>query len=75
VLRPCVPRRTRQRRSRDRLPLRAEDFSSNFKITRLGEHSGLGGAVDAMLPLGHTCFFTIDLPEYTTLEAMTDRVR
>jgi hypothetical protein len=27
-----------------------------------------------MLPVSHTCFFTIDLPEYTTLEAITAKV-
>jgi hypothetical protein len=27
-----------------------------------------------MLPVSHTCFFTIDLPEYTTLEACTAKI-
>jgi len=27
------------------------------------------------LPLAHTCFFTIDLPEYSSLETMTNKVR
>lgn len=32
------------------------------------------GDVNRMLPVAHTCFFSLDLPPYTTLEAMTDRV-
>jgi len=56
--------------SRDRLPLRAADFSNSFKVTRL--HSS---SPDEALPMSHTCFFTIDLPEYTSLEAMGRKVR
>mmetsp|Transcript_9826 Transcript_9826/g.22480 ORF Transcript_9826/g.22480 Transcript_9826/m.22480 type:complete len:829 (+) Transcript_9826:2263-4749(+) len=56
--------------SRDRLPLRAEDFSSNFKITRLSCRQP-----NEAMPQSHTCFFTIDLPEYTSLEAMSHKVR
>jgi hypothetical protein len=57
--------------SRDRLPLRAADFSSNFKITRLG----VSGNPNDSFPMAHTCFFTVDLPEYTSLEAMSHKVR
>lgn len=53
--------------SRDRLPLRAEDFRSNFKITKTG-----GG--DRAFPKSHTCFFQLDLPQYTSLEAMVEKV-
>lgn len=56
--------------SRDRLPLHAADFSSNFKITRL--HAS---PPNAALPMTHTCFFTIDLPEYTSLDHMSAKVR
>jgi len=38
-------------------------WSNKFKITRMG-----GG--DRSLPMAHTCFNTIDLPEYTTDERM-----
>ena len=60
--------------SRDRLPLRAEDFSNHFKITQLSPRSGSQSPND-LLPLGHTCFFTIDLPEYTSLAAMTAKCK
>eukprot|EP00622_Pseudochattonella_farcimen_P003305 FR738450.1.p2 GENE.FR738450.1~~FR738450.1.p2 ORF type:complete len:120 (+),score=23.13 FR738450.1:57-362(+) len=56
--------------SRDRLPLQAADFSSKFKITRL--HSS---NPNQSFPQAHTCFFTIDLPEYTDPECMASRVR
>jgi len=54
--------------SRDRLPPRAQDFRSNFKITR-----ARGG--NEAYPRSHTCFFTVDLPLYTELEAMTEKVK
>ncbi len=57
--------------SRDRLPLRASEFSHPFKITRLGT----SGDANSALPMTHTCFFTIDLPEYTSAEAMSAKVR
>mmetsp|Transcript_654 Transcript_654/g.1299 ORF Transcript_654/g.1299 Transcript_654/m.1299 type:complete len:175 (-) Transcript_654:149-673(-) len=56
--------------SRDRLPLTAADFSSKFKITRLHTSNP-----NQSFPQAHTCFFTIDVPEYTDLEAMTQRCR
>ena len=57
--------------SRDRLPLRGEDFTSRFKITALS----VRGPANGSFPKAHTCFFTVDLPQYTTLEAMTEKVR
>jgi hypothetical protein len=57
--------------SRDRLPIRSEDFSSRFKITRLSTR----GPADQAFPKSHTCFFTIDIPEYSNLASMTDRIR
>merc|ERR1711918_217729 len=56
--------------SRDRLPLQASDFSSKFKITRLYTSDP-----NNAFPQSHTCFFTIDLPEYDNLEAMTQKVQ
>ena len=61
--------------SRDRLPLNAADFSNNFRITRLSVGRGGGGSPNEAFPQAHTCFFTIDLPEYTNLHDMRSRVR
>ena len=49
---------------RSRLPP-AELFSTNFTITRLSRSDP-----DASFPIAHTCFFTVDMPEYTSFEAM-----
>lgn len=46
---------------RSRLPARAEDFSVNMKLTSGGR---------AVLPVSHTCFFSIEMPEYKTEEEM-----
>lgn len=48
---------------RARLPPEGAHWTSPHTITRLS-----GG--DAQLPMAHTCFFTLDLPEYTSDERM-----
>ena len=53
---------------RSRLPA-GRDFR-HMKITRY--HTP--GPVNNYLPISHTCFFTIDLPVYTTKEAMRNKV-
>ncbi|RYH29207.1 hypothetical protein EON65_09325, partial [archaeon] len=42
---------------RSRLPTRAEDFSVHMKLTAGGR---------AALPVSHTCFFSIEMPDYKT---------
>ena len=46
---------------RSRLPARKEDFTVKMKLTSGGR---------AALPASHTCFFSIELPEYRTEEEM-----
>jgi hypothetical protein len=46
---------------RSRLPARKEDFDVKRKLT---------GAGRAALPVSHTCFFSIEMPEYRTEEEM-----
>ena len=56
---------------RSRLPPTAAEFTQDFKI------SGLAKAAanpDAYLPIAHTCFFSIDIPRYTTQDVMTERL-
>lgn len=48
---------------RARLPPEGVSWTSRHKITRMS-----GG--DGALPMAHTCFNTIDMPEYTTDERM-----
>ena len=48
---------------RSRLPLRAEDFPQRFKIQCFGR-----APADNYLPVAHTCFFSLELPAYSSLE-------
>ncbi len=48
---------------RSRLPLRAEDFPQRFKIQAFGRTPA-----DNYLPVAHTCFFSIELPRYSSLD-------
>lgn len=42
---------------RSRLPLTSADFSQKFELLRFrGRHTS---SVDEMLPLSHTCFFSV----------------
>nr|CCA15971.1 conserved hypothetical protein [Albugo laibachii Nc14] len=56
---------------RSRLPTHAADFTQDFKI------SGLPKAAmkpDAYLPVAHTCFFSVDLPAYTSKKVMNEKL-
>ena len=55
---------------RSRLPLTKADFGRDkFTISKL-EHS----KPDSCLPISHTCFFTLDLPAYSTSEALRKKL-
>ncbi|CAF2939168.1 unnamed protein product [Rotaria sp. Silwood2] len=56
---------------RSTLPIRDEDFSSKFIINTYDVYQG---EVDQVLPRSHTCFFTIDLPAYSTTDIMYERL-
>jgi len=56
---------------RGRLPLRQEDISDRFKIQK---HSKSSSNPDNYFPMAHTCFFSIELPKYTSIDVMTQRV-
>ena len=51
---------------RSRLP-KEEPWSRPFKLT-------YKNAGDEMLPIAHTCFFQLELPQYTTDKVMHDRL-
>ncbi|CAF0748456.1 unnamed protein product [Adineta steineri] len=57
---------------RSTLPTRDEDFHTKFTITKLDLYEDEN--VDKILPRSHTCFFTIDLPAYSTSEIMYERL-
>jgi len=54
---------------RARLPLSEDGWSHSFTISSAYRDN------DAALPESHTCFFTIDLPKYSSLEILTERVK
>jgi len=56
---------------RSRLPLKAAEFETKFKIHHL---PAAKANPDAFLPVAHTCFFSLDLPAYSTLEVMRQRL-
>ena len=60
---------------RSRLPLPGENWERKFKIAS-HSRSQRGGAnrVDLCLPESHTCFFTLDLPRYSTLEITYEKI-
>eukprot|EP01017_Pseudomicrothorax_dubius_P038535 TRINITY_DN578_c0_g2_i1.p1 TRINITY_DN578_c0_g2~~TRINITY_DN578_c0_g2_i1.p1 ORF type:complete len:332 (+),score=91.58 TRINITY_DN578_c0_g2_i1:84-998(+) len=57
---------------RSRLPLTSKDFPMKHQIEILKK-----GSVepDMMLPVAHTCFFSIELPKYSTYETLRDKLR
>lgn len=59
--------------ARSRLPSRAVDFHQKFKI-----HSPTGDGArqdpDQYLPKAHTCFFSINLPRYSSDEVMAKKL-
>ena len=58
--------------ARSRLPLRAADFESPFKIIR--DSSNTGDRADQALPSASTCFFSLTLPEYSSAEILKEKL-
>jgi hypothetical protein len=58
--------------ARSRLPLRATDFESPFKIQRDAANSG--DRADQALPSASTCFFSLTLPEYSSAQVLKDKL-
>ncbi|CAF3840928.1 unnamed protein product [Rotaria sordida] len=56
---------------RNILPSTDEEFTSKFIIN---PYYTINEEVDKVLPRSHTCFFSIDLPEYSTAEIMYERL-
>lgn len=52
-------------------PPHASDFTQDFKISGMPKSSGNPNAYH---PIDHTCFFSIDLPAYTSLSIMQERL-
>jgi E3 ubiquitin-protein ligase HERC2 len=55
---------------RSRLPNNDAGFKEPFKLCPMSR----GGNPDVMLPMAHTCFFQLDLPAYTSVDACHDKM-
>jgi len=55
---------------RSRLPV-TTTFPTKFVVKLLERH---GPNHDMYLPSAHTCFFTLDLPAYSTKEIMREKI-
>ncbi|CAF3887263.1 unnamed protein product [Adineta steineri] len=53
------------------LPNRDDDFTSSFQID---SYDVPDGEVDGALPTAHTCSFALDLPSYSSIDIMYDRL-
>ena len=56
---------------RNRLPINRSGFKQRMKISRLGLSSR---NPDQFLPVSHTCFFSIDVPQYSSKEIMKEKL-
>eukprot|EP01027_Heterolobosea_sp_BB2_P014204 GEZU01020428.1.p1 GENE.GEZU01020428.1~~GEZU01020428.1.p1 ORF type:complete len:107 (-),score=30.13 GEZU01020428.1:96-416(-) len=54
---------------RSRLPVSEEGFGHPMKIQKLDRPKP-----DEFLPLSHTCFFSLELPAYSSRKVMRDRL-
>jgi E3 ubiquitin-protein ligase HERC2 len=54
---------------RSRLPLRADAFPQRFKLQNFSRTPA-----DNYLPVSHTCFFSLELPAYSSLEVMKQKL-
>jgi E3 ubiquitin-protein ligase HERC2 len=57
---------------RSRLPLTKEGFSRKLKIEQFTPRGR--ATQDECLPVSHTCFFSLELPKYSTLEILRDKL-
>jgi E3 ubiquitin-protein ligase HERC2 len=55
---------------RSRLPLTSKDFNMKHRIEILHHNNP-----DVALPVSHTCFFSIELPKYSTYELLRDKLK
>ena len=56
---------------RSRLPLTSDGFDRPFKIVRMFKADQ---EPDKYMPISHTCFFSIELPKYSTLDVMHEKI-
>jgi len=57
---------------RSRLPANPADFERKFKLQRLQPRAGANP--DTYLPVAHTCFFSLELPAYSSVDVLHRRL-
>ena len=61
--------------ARPTLPPKEVEFAQKFKIqSGMGEDSGDKNA-DSYLPKAHTCFFSINIPRYSSKDILCEKLR
>ena len=55
---------------RSRLPITKDGFKERFKILKSYRQPA-----DAQFPVAHTCFFSLELPAYSSVEVMKERLQ
>jgi hypothetical protein len=55
---------------RARLPVSREQFTQQFQVQGFNR-----SPADSYLPVAHTCFFSLELPRYSTTAIMTEKLR
>ena len=55
---------------RSRLPLNSAAFTQNFKLLSFSR-----SPADQYYPVAHTCFFQLELPQYSSPAIMRDKLR
>jgi len=59
---------------RSRLPVNKNGFERHFTIMAHASSHALGRNPDNYLPVAHTCFFQLELPEYSNIDIMYEKV-
>jgi len=59
---------------RSRLPVNKQGFERTFTIMAHPASQALGKNPDDYLPVAHTCFFQLELPEYSNMETMYQKI-
>ncbi|KAG2766707.1 hypothetical protein PC129_g5437 [Phytophthora cactorum] len=58
---------------RSRLPASADEFPQRFKLQSFNMQRA-GRSVDAYMPVAHTCFFSIEIPAYSSESVLREKL-
>ncbi|KAG1697492.1 hypothetical protein DVH05_015941 [Phytophthora capsici] len=58
---------------RSRLPASADEFPQRFKLQSFNQQRA-GRSVDAYMPVAHTCFFSVEIPAYSSETVLREKL-